>query len=128
MAAPLVRHKVTEVSGAAKGVALGTTAVTILTGGTGLKDPSGQASGYGGNLDRVIINVSGSTARRVKLYLVPSGGSVGEDTKVFDQTLQSGVYYPVFSPPLKYKDSATLQGTQDAGTDVYVHADAREFY
>jgi hypothetical protein len=131
MAAPNVRNLVTQVSSKSEAIPLNVpgSIVTILTGGAGLKDPSGQASGYGGNLLSVFVNNSGSSSRRVKGYLVPSGETLGEKHKFFDETLganETVLWQP--RVPRKYKDSATVQFSQDVGTDVYAHAEAVEFY
>lgn len=132
MADPLVRQVVTESGGAALGLALNTpgSEVTLLTGGTGLKDPSGQSSGYGGQLLKLrFYNSHASTARRVKAYLIASGGSVASGTLILDETIppgQSLIYAP--RVPDKYKDSATVKANQDTGTDVYGRAEAVEFY
>ena len=129
---PLVRTKVTETTGAALGLALNvpTSEVTLLTGGTGLKDPSAQASGYGGNVVKLrFYNSNTSTSRRVKAFLIASGGSVADATCIFNEwipPLSTVVYAP--SVPDKYKDSATVKANQDTGTDVFGRAEAVEFY
>jgi len=132
MADPLVRTKVTETAGAALGLALNVPAseVTLLTGGTGLKDPSGQASGYGGQLKKLrFYNSNTTTVRRVKAFLVASGGGVADATVIFNEAIPplGTVFY---CPPMpdKYKDSATVKANQDTGTDVYGKAEALEFY
>jgi hypothetical protein len=127
-----VRNVVTETAGRALGLALAApgSEVTLLTGGTGLKDPTGGASGYGGNLLRVRFRNSSTTnSRTVKLYLVASGGSVAEATLLLEEVIPpKGVLLYEPKVPDKYKDSATLKASQDSGTDVYGKAEAIEFY
>jgi hypothetical protein len=132
MADPLVRTVVTESAGAAIGLALNVPAseVTLLTGGTGLKDPSGQASGYGGQLLKArFYNSNTTTARTVKAYLIASGGSVANGTLLVNESippLGTLIYAPTV--PDKYKDSATIKANQDTGTDVFGKVEAMEFY
>lgn len=127
-----VRNVITETAGRALGLALNTAGseVTLLTGGTGLKDPSGQASGYGGNLVKLRFrNSNTTTARTVKAYLIADGGSVAEATLLFEETIPpKGVLLYEPKIPDKYKDSATIKASQDVGTDVFGKAEAVEFY
>jgi hypothetical protein len=129
---PSVRNVVTESSGAAKALALNTpgSEVTLLTGGTGLKDPSNQASGYGGHvLKGRFYNSNTTTARTVSVYLIASGGSVANDTLILRESippLGTLLYEP--KSPDKYKDSATVKANQDTGTDVFGRIEAVEFY
>jgi hypothetical protein len=125
---PRVQSKVTETAGAALGIALDTTPVTVFTGSASLKDPSGQASGYGGQIKVIQVSNSHTGNRLVKIYLVSSGGSVSEATKIFEETLATKEIVRITPKcPYEYKDSATVQGTQDAGTDVFVKVSASEF-
>jgi hypothetical protein len=129
---PLVRQVVTEVGGFETGIALDVPAseVIILTGGTGLKDPSGQASGLGGQLlGADVFNSHASVKRLVQLFLVADGDTPSDANLIFEETLAPReMVRPRWRPPEKYKDSATLQGNQDVGTDVIVSAMAAEFY
>lgn len=131
-APPNVRTVVTETASRALGLALNVAAseVTLLTGGTGLKDPSAQASGYGGQvLSAIFNNTNTTTARRVKLYLIASGGSLAEATKILDETIPpEGMFYFQPKVPPKYKDSAVVKGMQTVGTDVFCKVEAVEFY
>ena len=132
MATINVRHKITEnASGQAVGLSLNTggAEVTLLTGGTGLVDPTGQASGYGGQLLSVLFSNSGTSARRVKLYLYASGDAVGEDVKLWDETIppESTFLYQPRIPP-KYRSGAVVKAMQTSGTDVFAKAEAVEFY
>jgi hypothetical protein len=130
MPKPLVRHTVTETGGKRVALALATTAVTLLTGGTSLKDADAQASGYGGNVVAARIrNSNTTTKRRVRLYNIPTTLAADESTIFFDEEIApKGFVY--FQPPApeRYKDSAVIKGDQDAGTDVLVLIEAEEFY
>lgn len=132
MAAPNVRTKVTETAGLALGLALNTPGleVPLLAGGASLKDPSGQAGGYGGQLLKLrFYNSNTTTVRRVKAYLVASGGTVANATLIMDEQIspQGTIFYEPRVPD-KYKDSATVVANQDVGTDVFGRAEAVEFY
>lgn len=132
MADPKVRNVVTESGGAAIGLALNTpgSEVTLLTGGTGLKDPSGQASGYGGHVLKArFYNSNTTTVRTVKVYLIASGGSVANGTLLVDEAIPPRGTL-IYSPriPDKYKDSATVKANQDTGTDVFGKVEGCEFF
>lgn len=132
MPAPSVRIVRTTNGGNPAGITLNTpgSEVTLLTGGTGLKDPTGASSGYGGNVVSMFYkNTNTTTARRVKGYVTASGDTLDDTTLVLDEWIPpNGTLLWQPRVPVKYKDSATVKASQDTGTDVYGQAEAVEFY
>lgn len=77
----------------------GTTLVTAFTHGTSLVDPTGDASGGGGVLDRLVISNPDTVQHTYKIYRVPSGGSASDATNLIKTT-----------PPIPAGQDYTLEG------------------
>jgi hypothetical protein len=87
LAAPNVKNKFAQAN------SNGTTAATIFTHGTGLKDPDGSASGNGGILNRLVIYNADTVAHDIQIYRIPSGGSAGATNLIERITLPAlGIY------------------------------------
>lgn len=108
----------------------GTTAVTVLTFGTGLQNPDGSA-GFGGVIDDIDVYNSDTVQHDVMLHLIANGGSLGNDTLIERITVPAGQKAPRFLGPYRAKDSAILQvklGEAHASTPVYVKAEVSEIH
>jgi hypothetical protein len=92
----------------------GTTLTTIFTHGTSLVDPTGEASGRGGVIDRIKLNNPDTVAHDFHMYLIESGGTADETNRIDDVIAVPAGRCVTLEGPYYSADSAFLQAKLDA--------------